>query len=268
MQKTDKSVVIPFFGGLMFPFEKIAQRFKDFFLLVGGFSFLSALLSMFLGRGFACGFGLEYKVFFCGNTIWNLSLNTLFLFVLIILFIHRWWLIGFDGKSLVGALKTKVGIKDLKIAGFLFSFLLLVGVLGVCVYALYTRKATPNLEFEIAWFIFVSLFIIAILFVLINAVVFVRFLDDKKWLVFDKTALPIFDNIYKLMGWFLFYMLFFSYLAHHVSGVFIFCQKILPLDIAGLVADFVLFVVFYLMIGCIISLLKYQEIYIFANEKD
>lgn len=268
MQKKYKEVVIPFWKGILFPLDKVIQNFGAVFLFISCFSVLSALVSMFIGRGFACGIGFDEEMFFCKNSIWNLTSNMLLMFMLAVLFIRRWWLLGFNGKTLGEVCKTKIGIKDLKIAGGVFLFLFFGCMLGVCVYVLYVRKATPHLNFELAWFFFISLFILAILFVLTNAVVFIRFLEGKKWFVFSKTALPVFDNIYKLIGWVLVYMLFFAYLVQQAGMIFVFCRRVLPLVVASFMGDFALYFVFYLMIVCVISLLKYQEGYIFEGEKD
>lgn len=266
MQKKDKEVVIPFWGGVIFPLEIIAKRFKDFFLLVSGFSFLSAIISMVFGRSFACG--LDDELFFCGNNVWNSFIVLVVAFVFSVMFIRCWWFLGFKEKSLSEVLKMKAGVMDLKIAGFLLGGLCFLGVLGGGVYVLLSREATPQFDFELAWFVFVSLFIIVALFVLLNAVVFIRFLDGKKWLVFHETGWPIFDNVYKLMGWFLFYLLFILYFIRQVGRLFIFCRQILPMVVASFIADFALYFVFYLAIACVISLLKYQEKCIFANEED
>lgn len=268
MQKKDKGVVIPFWGGMIFSLDKITRNFGAFLGLVCGFSFLSAFLSMLIGRGYACGLGLEDQMFFCGNNGLSLILNTLFLFVFTALFIRRLWGLIVEGGALSDVFKMKFGVKDLKTLGFLGLFLFFWGVFGGCLYALYIRKATPYLNFELAWFVFVSLFILAALFMLANAVVFARFLDGKKWLVLNKTALPVFDNIYKLAGWFLFYLLLFAYLIRRAEGVFVFCWRILPVGIASFVGDFALFFVFYFMTACFVLLLKYQEIHIFADEKE
>lgn len=158
-------------------------------------------------------------------------------------------------------------MKDFKIFGFLMLFLSLWGIVAVGVYTLYVRKATPNLNFEIAWFVFVSLFIMAAFFMLSNAVLFARFLDGKGWLQLNKTAFPIFDNIYKQIIWFLFYLLLFAYFFQLVGRLFFVSEQVLPVWLCSFIGDFLLYFVFYLMIICFVSLLKYQEIYIFADEE-
>lgn len=268
MKEEKTGVVIPFWGGIVFPFEKIGQNYKGFLGLISGFAFFSAVFSMFIGRGFACGLGLEGKMLFCTNNILSLVVSVMVLLILIALLVHRWWLLGFKKQSFSEVVKTKIGVKDFKILGFLVCFLSLWGIIGAGVYALYVRKATPNLNFELAWFVFVSLFIIAAFFMLINAVLFARFLDGKNWLLLNKTALPIFDNIYKLIAWFLVYLLIFAYLFQQVGSVFFVCQSFLPVWLCSFIGDFSLYFVFYFMIICFVSLLKYQERYIFADEEN
>ncbi len=267
MKEEKAGVVIPFWGGMVFPFEKLGQNFKVFFELTGAFAFFSAIFSMFVGRGFACGLGFESKMFFCTGNALSLMINVMMLLFLTALFIRRWWYLSFEKQSFSGVVRTKIGIKDFKILGFLICFLCLWAIIAVGVYALYIRKATPNLNFELAWFIFVSLFIVAAFFVLINAVLFVRFLEGKNWLLLNKTAFPMFDNVYKLIAWFLFYLLIFAYLFQLVGRVFFVCKSFFPVWMCSFIGDFSLYFVFYLMIICFVSLLKYQEMHIFADEE-
>lgn len=268
MKNEETGIVIPFWGGFIFPLKKIDQNAKAFFMLVSIFACLSAMVSMFLGRGFACGLGGADKMFYCANNISGLIANVLVLLFLTALFIHRWWLLCFANKSFAEVIKKRVGLKDLKVVGFVFLFLALWLFVGGGFYVLYVRKATPNLNFELAWFIFVSAFILGAVFLLVNFVVFARFLDGKKWFLLNKTAWPIFDNIYKLMGWVLVYLLFFAYFIRQIGRAFFTLQTVLPVWLASFIGDFSLYFIFYFMIVCFVLLLKYQELHIFADENN
>lgn len=268
MKEEKAGVVIPFFGGLVFPFEKIGQNYKGFLGLTGGFALFSAIFSMFIGRGFACGLGVEDKMPFCTNNVLSLIVSVIMLLILTALFIRRWWLLSFKKQSFSEVVKTKVDVKDFKVLVFLVCFLSLLGIIGVGVYALYIRKATPHLNFELAWFVFVSLFIMVAFFVLINVVLLARFLDGKNWLLLNKTALPIFDNIYKLIVWFLVYLLILAYLFQQAGSMFFACKSVFPMWLCSFIGDFSLYFVFYFMVACFVSLLKYQDMHIFADEEN
>lgn len=134
------------------------------------------------------------------------------------------------------------------------------------VFILSSRIATPDLGMELIIFIAVSMLVIAALFFIINAVVFARFLDDQEWFVYRKTFWPTFDNIYKLIIWFLCYLLLLGYFVASVKKIFDASLNVLPLFWGNLLSQFVLQYVFYLMIIFFLSFLRYQEYYIFKEK--
>ncbi|MCM1322561.1 MAG: hypothetical protein NC218_00050 [Acetobacter sp.] len=268
MEKSSNvKVDFSFWEGITFPFECIYRHFKDFCYLIGSFSLFSAILMMFAGRGFACASGLEGSIY-CINNVWFSLILFVFLFILMACFVNRWWKIAFYNMSFKEAMKIKFGIADIKTMGFIFLYLMVFCAIGIGFYWLYARVVTPNWVTELLLFMLVSLFIIGGFFIIANAVVFARFLDGQEWLVFGKTFLPVFDNIYKLIAWFLFYLLLLIYLIQQAQRVFFICQKTMPLLLAGFAGDVALQFVFYLMLACGVSLLKFQERYIFGNDKN
>ncbi len=265
--KDETSVVeIPFIKGWIFPVECIYKNLKSFGCLAGVFSFLVSLVALCLGRGLACGFGLTGVGVYCFDTSWSVLGSGSVLFLSLAMFINRWWLIAFNNVPFNEAIKEKKIGNDLKTVGFMFLFLIAIAVVGGGFYFLYSRKATPNLDLELGLFVLVSLVIIAGVLFLVNAVVFIRFLEGKNWFVFKKTFVPVFDNVYKLLAWFLFYMFLFIYLLRQVSILFAFCRKFLPLLLSSFIGDFAMYFVFYLLMACFVSLLQFQIKYIFADE--
>ena len=266
LKKNETYIVFPFFEGITFPFETIYRNFKGFCYLTGVFSLSAALLVMLFGRSFACTLGISGNGIYCLTNVWGFLLLFLLLLFMMACFINRWWLIAYNDMTFAEAVKTKISLRDVQISYFLLIYLLMFLIIGGGLYVLYTRVATPDLELELAIFVGVSFFILVALTVLLNAVMFACFLDGKEWRVVLKSQLSLFDNIYKLMVWFLFYLLLFAYLIRQSVSLFFSFQKVLPLWGSGLLGDFVLYFVFYFMAVCVVSLLKLQENCIFENK--
>lgn len=266
MLKKKSNVVFPFFEGITFPFETIYKKIKGFCYLTGLFSLMAAVLVMLFGRSFVCTLGLSGSGIYCLTNVWGFLLLFLLLLFMMACFINRWWQVAYNNMTFAEAIRIKISLREVKILFFLLMYLLMFLIIGGGLYALYTRVATPNLKLELAIFAGVSLFIFAALIVLLNAVMFACFLDGKEWHMVLRVQLSLFDNIYKLAVWFLFYLLLFAYLIRQSVSLFFTFQKVLPLWFSGFLGDFVLYSIFYFMAVCAVSLLKLQENCIFENK--
>ncbi len=266
-KKVEKDVVFPFWEGIIFPFETIYKKVKDFCCLIGVFSLIAAVLVMAFGRSFACALGLNGWGIYCMVNPWGMLLLFVLLLFLMACFVNRWWMIAFKGMGFAEVIKIKPDTKDIKVLGFLLVYLVIFLIVGGGLYLLYSRTATPDLKLELAIFVGVSLVIVMSLVLLLNAVVFARFLEGEEWFVIRQTLLPLFDNIYKIVAWFLFYLLFFAYLMRQAGSLFFVLQRELPLFISSFLSEFALQFVFYLVAACVVSLLKLQADCIFKDRK-
>lgn len=268
MQKEDKkAIVFPFFEGITFPFETIYKKIKDFCCLTSVFSLAAAILVTLFGRNFACTIGILGSEAPCLANVWGVLALFLLLLFGMACFINRWWAVAYNDVTFAQAIRMKISWRDVKISSFLLMYLVMFFIVGGGLYALYSRVATPNLNLELAIFAVVSLFIFAALVVLVNAVMFARFLDGKDWRFALNVQMPLFDNIYKLTVWFLFYLVLFVYLIRQSVSLFFACQKVLPLWCSSFLGDFAFYFVLYFMAVCAVSILKLQESYLFNEEK-
>ena len=267
-KKNENNVVFPFWQGITFPFETIYKKIRDFSSLIGLFSLAAAILVMIFGQSFACALKLSGWGIYCMDNPVGLLLLFVLLLFMMGLFINCWWLIAFKGMTFAEVIKRDVNGRDVKITGFLLVYLTAFLVIGGGIYLLYARVATPDVMVELAIFVVVSLFILAALAVLLNSVVLARFLDGERWQWIGKTLLPMVDNIYKIVAWFLFYLLLFSHLMKQASNIFRVLQKAFPLWLSSLAGEFALQFVFYFVAALVVSLLKLQADGIFKNEKD
>lgn len=267
-KKNEKGVVFPFWEGITFPFETMYKRAKDFCCLIGVFSLIAAFLVMIFGRSFACVLGLDGWGIYCLASPFGVLLLFFLLLFMMACFVNRWWLIAFKEMNFAEVMKIKPNKRDIKTLGFMLIYLATFLVIGGGLYLLYARVATPNLSLELALFVGVSLVILVALAILLNAVVFARFLDEKKWLYVSETLLPAFDNIYKIVVWFLFYLFLFVYLVRQTVSLFFMFQKIVSLLVSCFLSEFFLQFIFYLMAACVVSVLKLQEKSIFEDKEN
>lgn len=265
-KETEKSsVVFPLGKGEIYPLKMIYSHFGDFVKLVGLFALINTIAVMVLGRSYICGLGIYGKGVYCLNQSFAVIGSLLVTLFVISCFINRWFLLIEEGKSFDEVVKIKPNYKDFKTMCFVVLYFGLFAVVIGGAYILNKRAVTPSFGFELMLFIALSLVMIFVIILLLNGVVFIRFLRGKKWLVLGHTFVPIFDNIYKIIFWFVSYLFFFVYLLQLVVR-----YGVIRSDSAFFFAnvvcyEFLLQVIMLLIASCFVSSLTFQEKYLFND---
>ena len=259
-----ESVSFSFFQGITQPLGKISKYLKEFLILTFSFSMFNSLFSFAVGRNILCnGFG-KLEISYCHDGLFAGFLSCMALLCGISFYINRWHMICYDNKSIKEVLSFSYLKKDIKTLGFVLFYIVLWGVVSGGVFFLKTRVATPNWKLELGIFMIVSLLIIFSLLLLLNSVLFSRFMKDKNWVCLNKSLLPILDNFYKVVGWFMVYLLFFMMLFRVSLDLY-------QIDffgivwLKGIIIDFGINLVIYFGGALAVLLLDYQEEIIFDD---
>lgn len=254
-------IVIPFWKGFFYPLQKIAQSGRKFFILTISFALIGALFSSILGRTSFCGIGIEGPGIYCSSNIINLILSCLIFLLCSGIFICSWYEVSENNQKVT----IRVGKKELKVAAFVLGYCCCWGGLALASYILTIRKAVPDWKEEMLFFFAMSLVILFILYLLLNAVMLIRFLQGKKWLCLRKVFWVIWDNLYKPFGWFFIYILFFTLFLRDFLAFFVRYEGF-PVWLSALGGDFSFYFVLYSSIAVFVSNLSYQNKYIYFDE--
>lgn len=258
----DGEVVIPFIGGLTYPVRQIDGHIKGFLWLTFVAALFNVVISSFLGRNFLCGLGIEGPGFYCSANVLALGASVLAFIGGLAWYINRWYSISESGGEIV----YKLNLKDVKTVGFILFYLGLWAVAGWAAYSLNIRKPVEDWREELLFFFVFTMIILAVFVLLVNSVLFIRFLQGKKWLNLSCSFWPVFDNLYKILGWFLFYFLVFAYFFRSVT-VFWVQNEWFPFWVNSLAGEFCFYFVIYASVAVFISSLAYQAKYIFGNRR-
>lgn len=261
--KEEKSVKFPFFGGLAYPVMEIRKKNKDFLLLTGLVALVCSFIEVIIGRSYFCGVIAEGV---CSNNLFSVIISTLVMFAGLGFYISRWVNIAFEDTSFKEAIKQKCFKQDIKaiFLVFLYSFLWAAVCFGV--YFLSERTPVDNWKIELAVFVAVSAIVIVALILLMNFVIFFRFLQKKSVFVLKQTFWPIFDNIFKLLAWFLIYFLIFFSLLR--GGFFYFLSSTyLPTWLRIIGNEFFIDFVIFTIAAVYVLQLKYMTNYLAAEKK-
>ncbi len=257
-------IVIPLMKGLAFPLEKLFSRIKVFLVLAGVVSLVYSVVVFFMGQNYFCLFRQADTLCFESGLLSAISI-VLWLFGLAF-FINRWYLCVYCRIPVCEALKMLCWKKDFKTLGFIVAYFGLWLVIGIVFYLL--RKRIPSSEWliELSYFVLGSFFVIAALILLSNVVVFMRYLRGKQWLVFKQTIGPVFDNIYKVIAFFMFYLFLFIVLVQQVKVMF-WSAQLLPIWLNGVLISFFDYCAVCAAAVCFIASLEFQETYIFREKE-
>lgn len=261
----DGEIVMPFVRGLMFPFETIKEHLSDFLYLTGGISLVTTLIMLLFGRSFLCNIAGNAEELYCSYNAFSFSVSSVVLLLGAGFYFSRWQLISFGGKSGREAVRCLCFKRDFQAVLFVLLYLALWAVVGGCLYFLNVRKPVDVWQQELLFFVGMSLLILASLFILINFVIFIRLLQGKKWLVINQTFWPVFDNIYKVIVWFIFYMFFFVFICR-IIFVALIGGGWFPLWVRNIIGEFGLNFVLYTIVCFFVSSLNYQAQCIFGDE--
>ncbi len=265
MKNKDGEIIIPFFAGVTYPVRQIASHFKSFVYLTAGISFFNLIVSFLLGRSFLCGGGMGEGIVYCSNRGWAAACSFLTVWFGLAFYINRWFLISYNGLPIDEAVKTRDWKKDAKTAGFILFYWLMWGAAGLAVYWLNIRVPVESWVKELLFFFAMSLIILLAFILIANAVLFVRFLQGKDWWTINRTFWPVFDNLYKLVGWFVLYLGGLAFILGIIFDVFM-REAVLPLWISNILGEFCFNFVLYAGAAIFVSALAYQAQFVFEDE--
>lgn len=254
-------IIMPFWKGFFYPLQKIAQSGKKFFILTGGIAFICALASFVLGRTSFCGLGIEESGIYCSTSLLNLIISCLVFLFGAGVFISSWY----DVSEQNQAIKIKFGLKELKIIAFVLGYCLCWGIMAWASYTLTVRKPVPDWKEEMVFFFAVSAVILFVLYIFLNSVVLIRFLQGKKWFRLRKVFWVIWDNLYKPFCWFFIYIFVFSLFMRDFLAFFVKYEG-LPVWFSAFCGDFSFYFLIYMGIAVFVSVLAYQDRYIYFDE--
>ena len=213
MKKDDeKTIIIPFWKGFIYPFTIIKNNSNIFFTLTGLFALTTAILALITGNSSGCKFG-DSSMIFCSTSISTFIIFILFFLLGISLYSSRILMITQKQKTLKEMIKEYYHPEDTRTIITIILNCLAWGCIAYCAYTLDTRVPTPNFYAELIYFLFFSGIIILCFIYLLNNVLLLRFIEGKKWLKLNQSFWPIFDNLIKFMLWPVCYALFFGWLS-------------------------------------------------------
>lgn len=265
MSKQEK-IIFPFFQGIVFPVQELFKHFSVFLQLAGAVSLCYSVIILLMGQNYFCLSAERPEGLFCLTNAYVSVFSFLLWGFFLAYFINRWYLITKTDVSVKKALQTPCWVRDLKTFCFLCAYLGLWLLIGAVFYILKKRIATPDWVVELLYFTLGAVIIIVAVFLLLNSVLFVRYLQGKDWLVLKQTAFSIFDNIYKILAYFLFYLLLFVYLLQSV-GLLFWKNTFLPLWLSGLLGSMANYMVVCALMVCFVSSLELQECQIFSKKE-
>lgn len=264
-QKTEdeESIKIPFVAGLTYPIIEIRKNFKDFLLLTGLISFICSVVSLITGHSFFCGVLNES---FCSTSVISFVISSLVMLWGLGFYVSRWMCIAFEGEHFYHAIKKNCFKQDFRAIFLVLLYFSLWAVVCFGIYFLNMRQPVSDWRIELAIFIGVSAVIIFVVILLINFVMFFRFLQHKSFMVLKQTFWPIFDNIFKLAAWFLIYFLIFFSLLRVVFFYFV-SNIYLPIWIKVVGMEFFLDFIIFTVVAFFVLHFNYLSTCLFAEEE-
>lgn len=264
LSKNENDINIPLFGGLSFPFRQIVAHAKDFFMLAGMVSFISALVSFAFGRSFVCGFSNESGGTFCSVDAVSFLCSIVLKLALLAYFINRWFMISFENKTFFETVRIKFNKKDAQTAGFILLYFFLWTIFGLAAYLLSVKTPSYNWVNEAGFFVVMSLSMVISIVLLLASVLFVRFLQGKNWMTLKQILWPIFDNFYKMAIWFLFFLVLFMFFERF-SFLYFGVTSGLPLWFKNVCGELFFNFGIYLFAAMFLSCLQFQAKYLFKE---
>lgn len=211
MCKNTNKITLPLWQGLFYPLTIIKNNNIPFLKLTSLFALIITSITFLFGRSYACSLNIQTP-FYCSNSTINTIILLVVLIYLIATYINRLILITSNPISLKEALTTYNFKKDLKIILIMILNITAWAGIVVSLFLLFNRKATPDFLYELGYFTLFSLTILISTIYLLNNVLTYRFIENKNCLQFNKSFWTTFDNLYKILLWFLLSFMFFSWI--------------------------------------------------------
>lgn len=254
-------VIIPFVKGLLYPFYQILKYKQKFLLLIASLAFFNVFCSYVLGHNFLCGLGIENYTYYCSNNLVSFVFSVLLNLACLSVFITNWY----NVSECNGNISFVFGRKELKSILFMLFYITCWGCLSWFVYILMARIPVPDWRKELFIFFVMSLAILLVIYLLLHSFLFIRCLEEKKWTCFKTVFWPVFDNLYKPLGWFFVYFLFFLLIFRQSLFYFV-KNEVFPVWFNALVGDFVLYAIIYVIASVFVSIFSFQVRYIFSEK--
>ena len=266
-KKSGKKNGLSFIEGLTFPIIMINSHLRDFLKLTGFAALFTSFITVIIGRSNYCGMnqGLANTLYcpFSSYAVFFVPISFLLVILVSGFVYNRWQLIFSKNMSFSSAIKEKAIVNDFKASGYLLFYILLWGVFVVGLFLLDKRVPNPDWHKELMFFVFVSLMILLGIVLLFNFVVFQHSLSGGKFFLINKTFLPVFDNVYKIMFWFFIYFFIFVYLLKIV--LLVFADKSFPIWFNILFGEISFYFVVYSLVAIFSAALFYQEKALFGK---
>lgn len=207
-QETKKEVKFGFFKGIQKGADEIFNNFKAFICMVFVFGGALSVVNFILGQPVGCAYEEHYAVTYCSDAGFNTILKVILNVLIFSVFISRWQMVAFQHKDIKDVMTLGYWKQDVKAFLLLFFYFLLFVFISFIAYYLTQRKAIDNVSFEAMLFIVLSFLILIFISLMLVSFLWVRFFDGYKIERVGEALWCIFDNLYRIFVWFLFYMLF------------------------------------------------------------
>ncbi len=254
-------VIIPFIDGFVYPIKKIGENFKSFCLLTAVMALGNTVIALLCGRGLFCGIDVQMGGLYCSANWMNLFISVGVLLFGMAMYVSRWFQVSESG----GKIDFKIKRDDIVMLAWVVIYFVLWGVIGFGAYVLNVRVASLNFYGEVIFFLFVSLCMLAAVWVMLNYVLIVFKLQGKNWWCLRQTFWPLFDNVHKIFIWFLCFFLILAYLFRIVVSFFRQSDFFLA-GLSVLAGEFCFYFLIYLTVAVFVSSLVYQAQYIFKDK--
>ncbi len=208
---TDK-ITLPLWQGLFYPLTIIKNNNTSFLKLTSFFALIMTAITFLLGISYTYCSSSTQPSFYCSNPLIPAILPIIILIFLTATYTNRLILITSTPISLKECLKTHSLKKDLKTTLIIILNITAWVAISVSLLLLTNRKATPDFSYELGYFTLFFLTIVISIIYLLNNVLAYRFIENKNFLQFYKSFWATFDNLYKILFWFMLSFMFFAWI--------------------------------------------------------
>ena len=207
-QELKKDIKFGFFKGIQKGADEIFYNFKAFACLLFIFGVSLSIVNFIFGLPVGCSYEEHYVATYCSTSGVNVVLKMIINVLIFSVFISRWQMVAFQHKDIKEVLSKNYWKQDAKALLLLLFYFVSFVVISLIAYYLTQRQVINNVSFEVMLFVALSSIILIFIALMLVSFVWVRFFDGLKIERVGDALWCVFDNIYRLFVWFMFYMLF------------------------------------------------------------
>ena len=207
-QELKKDIKFGFFKGIQKGADQIFNNFKAFACLVFLFGGALSIVNFIFGQPIGCSYEEHYVATYCSTSGINIVLKMIVNVLLFSIFISRWQMVAFQHKDIKDVLTKKYWKQDFKALLLLLFYFVSFILISLISYYLTQRVAINNVSFEAMLFVVLTSIILIFISLMLVSFLWVRFFDGYKIERIGEALWCIFDNLYRIFVWFMFYMLF------------------------------------------------------------